>query len=137
MNRVYVPKSKHMSGILMSYTKFFSFYYISGSALDLKSLPSQPSDCAYCPWSILFSIKKRIRERWGAVLHGLGHREYARQVADAFQKFQDYQEDDFRIPPVSHFQSSLELVFTIQYYNRRYWLLNKFFWSGKIKSDDA
>ena len=30
-----------------------------------------------------------------------GHREYAMQVADTFQKFHDFQKDDFRIPPVT------------------------------------
>ena len=60
-------------------------------------------------------------------MHGLGQREYAMQIADAFQKFHDYQKEDFRIPPVSHFQSSPELVSAIKHYNRRCWLLNKFF----------
>lgn len=34
-------------------------------------------------------------------MHGLGQREYAMQVADAFQKFHDFQEDDFRILSVT------------------------------------
>lgn len=60
-------------------------------------------------------------------MHGLGQREYAMQVADTFQKFHDYQEDDLRIPPVSHFPSSAEVIFAVKHYNRRYWLLNTFF----------
>lgn len=50
-------------------------------------------------------------------MHGLGQREYIMWVADTFQKFHDCQEEDIRIPPVSHFQWAPELVFAIKLYN--------------------